>query len=305
MAEARPDGTDCGEDHHPEADTARDNDPATSQEASTKLNELRTLVEHEEATVATVSRSRTESLSLPSDAVNKTVEEMMYNLYENRGSNLSKRAQKELAEISELIPDLVRKNDQHLTNAANLALLSLLTHPPSITLAKQIRRHVQGEVSRWKAPFRAMYRGTPPLRATLGLLTFMLLAMLISPCLYLLMPSGIIEGIDGGLLGTSAALGAVGSIVSIFIRVPRMADDFRNSSQEIPFFVGLFKPMVGIAFAVFLFAAIQGGFVPIAVESGREGAFFIAVSFIAGFSERLVPDIIGKTEEGGDLHRAS
>lgn len=301
MAEARSGPEERNEPQRPGAQTPRGDDAPSSQEVSPKPIEQHLLVKQEETTVETVRRSHSESISAASPDIIATVEGMMHDLYEAREKNLSKKAQKELAEISDLIPDLVRKNDQHLTKTANLALVSLLTPKPNLILAKRIRRHVQGEVSRWKGPFRAMYRGTPPMRATLGLLTFILLAVLIFPCLYLL-PLGTIEGIDGGLLGTSAVLGAVGSIVSVFIRVPRMSDDFRSADQEIPFFVGLFKPMVGIAFAVFLFAAIEGGFVPIAIESGREGAFFIAISFIAGFSERLVPDIIGKVEEEGALH---
>ena len=88
--------------------------------------------------------------------------------------------------------------------------------------------------------------------------------------------------------------------ISIFVRVPHMSEDFRAADTEVPFFVGLLKPMVGIAFAAFSFVAIEGGLLPISLDTPNRSAFYMAISFVAGFSERFVPDIINKAEGGID-----
>ena len=90
--------------------------------------------------------------------------------------------------------------------------------------------------------------------------------------------------------------GALGSIISIMVRIQDFSS-MRNVHPSILFFIGFFKPMIGMAFALFLFAAINSGIIPVTVDPESEVFFFAALSFVAGFSERFVRDMIEKTEE--------
>ena len=56
------------------------------------------------------------------------------------------------------------------------------------------------------------------------------------------------------------------------------------------------RQIVGTAFALFLFSVISSGLLPVAIQSDKAQFFFAAMSFLAGFSERLVHDVVAKTE---------
>jgi hypothetical protein len=60
------------------------------------------------------------------------------------------------------------------------------------------------------------------------------------------------------------------------------------------YLVGFTRPILGILFAVFVFAVISAGLLPLLVE--EPSFFWAAVAFVAGFSERLAPDVASRTE---------
>lgn len=102
--------------------------------------------------------------------------------------------------------------------------------------------------------------------------------------------------------------GSTGSVVSILSRVSDYhGDEYGNTS--LPFYIGLFKPVIGGAFGVFIFSILASGLIqisnplnPTSDEFGHSVSiekwlFFIGISFVGGFSERLAKDIIGVTED--------
>ena len=106
----------------------------------------------------------------------------------------------------------------------------------------------------------------------------------------------VIFGIDVSILLWVGLAGALGSIVSIMVRL----QDFTllpNGDPSILFFTGFFKPVVGASFALFVFAALKAGLIPVTIESDKEMYFFMALSFVSGFSERFAKDIATKTEQ--------
>lgn len=127
----------------------------------------------------------------------------------------------------------------------------------------------------------------------------------------LILLEGILRGIDSidvPLILAVVSAGALGSFVSVIVR----ANDFIEGQQRTRldlFLVGFFRPVVGMAFAVFLMAALESGMVSgiLATDASKPAQkiyFYIAISFVAGFSERLVKDLMGKTADlvgGGDL----
>lgn len=94
--------------------------------------------------------------------------------------------------------------------------------------------------------------------------------------------------------------GAAGGMVSIFSRIK----EFENSSYSdsfLPFIVGATKPLISGSFGIFVYALVASQ----AYGPGFSGNVSIehricsiaALAFIAGFSERLVPDIIASAEK--------
>ncbi|MDA0673998.1 MAG: hypothetical protein O3C67_09895, partial [Cyanobacteria bacterium] len=116
----------------------------------------------------------------------------------------------------------------------------------------------------------------------------------------LILLEGILRGIDSidvPLILAVVSAGALGSFVSVIVR----ANDFIEGQQRTRldlFLVGFFRPVVGMAFAVFLMAALESGMVSgiLATDASKPAQkiyFYIAISFVAGFSERLVKDLMG------------
>lgn len=122
-------------------------------------------------------------------------------------------------------------------------------------------------------------------------------------------PSDIANTFNNLTLATVVALaGALGSIISILIRLEQYKDSDHKASSA-PILVGFAKPLIGTAFGLFLFTLINSNILPIIKvpipESGSTEQrnsdiryyFFFSVAFIIGFSERLAKDIIERTED--------
>jgi hypothetical protein len=92
--------------------------------------------------------------------------------------------------------------------------------------------------------------------------------------------------------------GALGSAISVIVRADKIISQHNKTTQSL-FFTGFFKPIIGMSFAIFLFAVLESNILGISLSmSGEKKLYmYIALSFVAGFSERLGKDIISKTEE--------
>ncbi|NJM17239.1 MAG: hypothetical protein HC815_04370 [Richelia sp. RM1_1_1] len=95
------------------------------------------------------------------------------------------------------------------------------------------------------------------------------------------------------------SMGALGSAVSIIVRANKFIEQGKTGQSDL-FFTGFFRPIVGMSFAIFAVALIESGvFSGIFQISARENRtiyLYMAIAFIAGFSERLVEDVVLKTE---------
>lgn len=91
--------------------------------------------------------------------------------------------------------------------------------------------------------------------------------------------------------------GALGSAISVIVRYEDLIARKRIEPLSL-FFTGFFKPVVGMSFAIFLVATLESGIISIGVvEETKKVYLYVALAFVAGFSERLVQDILIKTEQ--------
>lgn len=102
------------------------------------------------------------------------------------------------------------------------------------------------------------------------------------------------------LIGVVVAMGAMGSTISVIVRANTFINQAQQSDNDL-FLTGFFRPLVGMSFAIFcvalLEAGIFSGFFDIANREEDPTYWYIAIAFVAGFSERLVSDVVGKTED--------
>jgi hypothetical protein len=216
---------------------------------------------------------------------------------ENAENDLDEESQKTLSELIVAMSHIETSGNAYLTGAAEVAVRALCAKPPKLKLARELTKSTRKRVRFYG------WLGSPSTAVAFGLSLFF----------YLLAPFSLLivdqmRHIDfEELLGTSLGMlllvglaGALGSIVSVLIRIQNHSFNPKVWEPGTFVFTGLFKPIVGMAFAVFVFAIFNSGIVPVDImgpDNGpKENLFFLAVAFVAGFSERFAKDIAKETE---------
>lgn len=100
-------------------------------------------------------------------------------------------------------------------------------------------------------------------------------------------------------ISLAVSMGALGSAVSVIVRANKFIKQGKEGQSDL-FFTGFFRPIVGMSFAIFAVALIESGIFSgifrIAERENRNVYLYMAIAFVAGFSERLVEDVVLKTE---------
>ncbi len=101
-------------------------------------------------------------------------------------------------------------------------------------------------------------------------------------------------------IGLVVAFGALGSVVSIIVRSQEIIERAETEQKDLRI-VGFTRPFVGMAFAIFVFAIIESGvlanFIQLkGADSVQNTHLYIAIAFLAGFSESLVLGVVARTE---------
>ncbi len=103
------------------------------------------------------------------------------------------------------------------------------------------------------------------------------------------------------LILLAVAMGALGSTISVIVRATTFIRQAQENDNDL-FLTGFFRPFVGMSFAIFCVALVEAGiFSGIFDLTNRKDTdrtyFYVAIAFVAGFSERLVRDVVLKTED--------
>ena len=223
--------------------------------------------------------------------VEARIEKVLSRVKESISASIPGDVQEELGLVLGLFEYAKEPDKHHYLLNLEIAVEALLAEKPNIPLAKQIRERVESRVRKKLFSIRH-----PAVMVVFGLGMLLYIGI---PLITILLPDVLdkkeVLGINTQLLIGVGIAGAVGSIVSIMVRI----QDFSNiEGVELPilFFTGFFKPIIGVAFALFVFAAIQSEVIPIIVKQGNHQYFFLALAFISSFSERFAKDVVSKAE---------
>jgi hypothetical protein len=217
-------------------------------------------------------------------------------------------AQVELARLVALLPMVADARTPRLYPPIEAAIRGLLGSEPNLLFARRIRR------ATWQK-FRRRYRLLPlMLGLAVGLVVFTAGYFLIFA---LLGPRQRFLGFDEPTVTNIAFItltGALGASVSLVLRI-RDFSKLREVDPEALLYTAIFKPILGAAFSLFVFLALNAGIVTISVPAGKEKFLYGAIAFVAGFSERFTKDVISKvagsidddgdTDEDGELELAA
>jgi hypothetical protein len=125
-------------------------------------------------------------------------------------------------------------------------------------------------------------------------------------CVVLLAATVAVSGVAGSwrptdvalLLAVTALSGALGAIVSVLQRMA--AGSLEISYEAEPEAIkrnGYFRPLLGAIFGLVIYALLAGGLVAINPSgTASKLAFYAALAFVAGFSERFARDMLSTTE---------
>jgi hypothetical protein len=229
------------------------------------------------------------------------IEEIVLRIATNLPREINEEVQAELARVIVLLRYFRNAEYSYLVGLVEVAIAALLVEPPNLTLARGIREEVEREIRRSQNIFAAIGSArTPAVRVVLGfgvLLYFLLplfMVYVVGPGRSRALPETLLN-MKTGLLLLVAIMGALGSVVSIMVRIQDFAQ-LRSADPAVLFFTGLFKPIIGTSFALFVFAVLKAALIPIKIDESVEQYFFMAISFISGFSERFASDIASTTE---------
>lgn len=212
-------------------------------------------------------------------------------------TKLDPAIQRELAALTNLLPLLAKANESILTAQAQIAAEALLGEEPNADLAKGVIKRLGERLKARTGMFSSAIRqGSPAVRVVLGLGVLLYLGLPLAMATFPFFSKyDTVFGISIQMLGLVAFAGALGSIISIMVRLHQFSS-IRTPDPAILFFTGLFKPIVGTAFALFIFVVLSSGLLPVAIAEEKARYFFAALSFVAGFSERFAQDVVSKTE---------
>jgi hypothetical protein len=107
--------------------------------------------------------------------------------------------------------------------------------------------------------------------------------------------------LDGDAIVISLIAGGFGAVISVMTRLTagRLRLDFEAGNAQLRT-LGAIRPLIGAIFGIALYFVVESGLVSLRVgDDDPRLHFFVAVAFVAGFSERWAQDMLGVAQRGG------
>jgi hypothetical protein len=150
-------------------------------------------------------------------------------------------------------------------------------------------------------------RRVPAVHIMAGLGCFLLLLALAASCFAILWqshpwdpakvpPAFFIFNVSPWLVLAVAVAGGLGSMISMFSRLESYAS-LVDMDVRLLWLIGAVKPVMGVVLALFVFTVLQSKILPFSFDESPQTLFtFVAVAFLAGFSERFSRVVAARVE---------
>ena len=185
----------------------------------------------------------------------------------------------------------------------DLCLTALLGDKPNLSFARSTRLRIASALADRIYPLRPLpilRSSSPSMQVVLGLGLLLLcshgLATFVQQ--WLTTESTLFLGLPARTLLMVGLCGAVGGVVSILMRLGDF-EKMRGASRVSMLMQGFFKPLVGMYCAIFGFALMKSGVLPLQPATPEAALYLhMSVCFLLGFSERLAQDLFIRAGEG-------
>lgn len=185
----------------------------------------------------------------------------------------------------------------------DLCLTALLADKPNLSFARSTRLRIASALADRVYPLRPLpilRSSSPSMQVVLGLGLLLLcshgLATLVQQ--WLTTEATLFLGLPARTLLLVGLCGATGGVVSILMRLGDF-EKMRGASRVSMLMQGFFKPLVGMYCAIFGFALMKSGVLPLQPATPEAALYlYMSVCFLLGFSERLAQDLFIRAGEG-------
>ncbi|OJT20175.1 hypothetical protein BO221_33910 [Archangium sp. Cb G35] len=217
---------------------------------------------------------------------------------------LDKDVQHELARLLTLREKAAPVLGPSAIQSIDLGLTALLSsEQPNLAFVRSIRLRIASALADQLYPLRPLpllRSDSPAIQVVLGLGLLMLVSNGMTAFIHSVLTdeSTQLFGFPVRTLLLVGLCGAMGGVVSILMRLSEL-EKLRGASRTSMVMLGFFKPVIGLYSAIFCFALMKSGLLPIQPPKPEtEQYLYMAVCFLVGFSERLAKDMFARVEEG-------
>ena len=185
----------------------------------------------------------------------------------------------------------------------DLCLSALLAEQPNLSFARSTRQRIASELADHLYPLRPLpllRSSSPATQVVLGLGLLLLCCKGVFAFAHqvLTTETSTFFGLPARTLLLVGLCGAVGGAVSLLMRL-RDFEKLRGASRLSMLMQGFFKPVVGMYCAIFGFALMKSGVLPLQPATPESALYlYMSLYFLLGFSERLAQDLFIRAGEG-------
>jgi hypothetical protein len=215
---------------------------------------------------------------------------------------LDKGVQEELAQLLALRTKVAQELGPTAVQTVDLGLTALMVEQPNLAFVRGIRKRVATTLSDQLYPLRPLpilRSSSPSMQVVLGLGLLLLVSHGASAFVHMVLTSDqtLLFGLPLRTMLLVGLCGAIGSAVSMLTRLGDFEKQ-RGASRTSMMMLGFFKPVVGMYCALFTFALMKSGLLPLQAKSPESEQYLhMAVCFLVGFSERFAQDMFTRAEE--------